>query len=83
MKTGYCQMAIVDFFNCETVEDVNAYPKVRITAEVTLCERAAIHHINTDEVKCKLARAVADNAVISKADDGKPKKEGPDGDTAD
>ena len=81
MKTDYCKMAIVDFFNCETAEDVNAYPKVRITAEVTLCERGKIHHFNTDEVKYRLEKAVAEAAWLCKDDDDKPKKEGPDGDT--
>ena len=70
MTTDYCKKAVASFFNCETVEDIEAFPKVRISAEVTLCERAAIHHFNTDEVKYRLEKAVAEAAWLCRHDDG-------------
>jgi hypothetical protein len=36
-------------FNCETDEVADAFPKVRINAEVAI-DRGGIHHINTDEI---------------------------------
>ena len=48
-------------FNCETDEVADAFPKVRINAEVAI-DRGGIHHINTDEIKAALENAVK-NAV--------------------
>ena len=81
MATDYCKKAVVSFFNCESIEDIHTFPKIRITAEITLCERAMIHHFNTDEVKYRLGRAVGEAAWLSK-DEDEPQG-GADGDTAD
>ena len=48
-------------FNRETDEAADAFPKVRINAEVAI-DRGGIHHINTDEIKAALEKAVK-NAV--------------------
>lgn len=44
-------------FDCKTVEDVEAFPKVYITAEVVI-DRAKVHHVNTDEIKAAIEKAV-------------------------
>ena len=48
-------------FDCQTVEDAEAFPKVCITAEL-IVERGAIHRVNTDEIKAAIENAVK-NAV--------------------
>ena len=64
MKIDYCKLAITTFFDCDTIEDFEAYPKVRISAEITLAEMRKIHHFNTDEVKHRLEKAVAEAAWL-------------------
>ena len=44
-------------FDCKTVEDVLAFPKVYITAEVII-DKGKIHHVNTDEIKAAIEKAV-------------------------
>ena len=54
-------IALANFFDCETTEDHTLLPKVRIVAEITI-DRGEIHHVNTDEIKEAIRKAVK-NAV--------------------
>ena len=54
-------IAIPTHFDCQTIEDAKAFPKVCITAEL-IVDRGAIHHVNTDEIKAAIENAVK-NAV--------------------
>lgn len=51
------EFALTSYFDCKTVEDFESYPKVYITAEVTI-NKGKIHHINTDELKAEIEKAV-------------------------
>lgn len=51
------EFALTSYFDCKTVEDFEAYPKVCITAEVTI-DKGKIHHTNTDELKAAIEKAV-------------------------
>lgn len=51
------EVALTSYFDCKTVEDFEAYPKVCITAEVTI-DKGKIHHTNTDELKAAIEKAV-------------------------
>ena len=66
------KLAITNFFNCETTEDSEAFTKVRVVAEIVL-DFQEIHHVNTDEVKYRLQKAVQD-AVWFKEKPCKPKE---------
>ena len=66
------KLAITNFFNCEATEDSEAFTKVRVVAEIVLDFRE-IHHVNTDEVKYRLQKAVQD-AVWFKEKPCKPKE---------
>ena len=66
------KLAITNFFNCETTEDSEAFTKVRVVAEIVLDFRE-IHHVNTDEVKYQIQKAVQD-AVWFKEKSCKPKE---------
>ena len=54
-------IAIPTHFDCQTIEDAEAFPKVCIMAEL-IVDRGAIHHVNTDEIKAAIENAVK-NAV--------------------
>lgn len=54
------KLALTTFFDFDTVEDNEAFTKVRVTAEITLYFRGLIHHVNTDEVRTRLQQAVVD-----------------------
>ena len=54
-------IAMTTYFDCKTIEDADALPKVCITAEL-IVDSGAIHHVNTDEVKAAIENAVK-NAV--------------------
>ena len=49
--------AVTTYFDCRTTEDVEAYPKVCITAEVAI-DKAKVHHVNTDEIKATIEQSV-------------------------
>lgn len=51
------KFAVTTYFDCNTIEDVEAYPKVCITAEVAI-DKAKVHHVNTDEIKAAIEKAV-------------------------
>lgn len=55
VKTG--EFALTSYFDCKTIEGFDAYPKVCITAEVTV-GKGKIHHTNTDELKAAIEKAV-------------------------
>lgn len=59
MKKG--NVALTNFFECETTEEHTSFPKVRVVAEIVI-DRGKIHHVNTDEIKAELENAVK-NAV--------------------
>ena len=44
------KFAVTTHFDCNTVEDVSAFPKVCITAVLTI-GKGKIHNVNTDEIK--------------------------------
>lgn len=51
------EYAVTTYFDCRTTEDVGAYPKICISAEVAI-EKAKVHHVNTDEIKAAVEKAV-------------------------
>lgn len=51
------KFAVTTYFDCRTTEDVEAYPKVCITAEVAI-DKAKVHHVNTDEIKATIEQSV-------------------------
>lgn len=55
------RIAIPTHFDCQTIEDAAAFPKLCITAEL-IVDRGAIHHVNKDEIKAAIKNAVK-NAV--------------------
>ena len=61
MMANTCKIAIPTYFDCKTIEDAEAYPKVCITAEL-IVDIGAIHHVNTYEIKEAIKNAVK-NAV--------------------
>jgi len=57
--------AMTTYFDCKTIEDAGAFPKVCITAELIIDSGNIyhkIHHVNTDEIKAAIENAVK-NAV--------------------
>ena len=54
-------IAIPTHFDCQTIEDAYAFPKVCIKAELII-DSGKIHHVNTDEIKAAIENAVK-NAV--------------------
>ncbi len=59
MKKG--NVALTNFFECETTEEHTSFPKVRVVSEIVI-DRGKIHHVNTDEIKAAIENAVK-NAV--------------------
>lgn len=57
VTTKTSKFAVTTYFDCKTVEDVEAYPKVCITAEVTI-DKGMVHHVNTDEIKATIEQSV-------------------------
>ena len=55
------RIAIPTHFDCQTIEDAEAFPKVCIMAEL-IVDCGAIHHVNTYEIKAAIENAVK-NAV--------------------
>ena len=51
------KFAKTSYFDCKTVEDFEAFPKVCITSEVII-DKGEIHHVNTDEIKAAIEKAV-------------------------
>ena len=51
------KFAKTSYFDCKTVEDVEVFPKVCIAAEVII-DKGKIHHVNTDEIKAAIEKAV-------------------------
>lgn len=61
MMVNTSKIAIPTYFDCKTIEDAEAFPKVSITAELII-DCGAIHHVNTGEIKAAIENAVK-NAV--------------------
>ncbi len=57
------KFAKASYFDCKTVEDFEEYPKVCITSEVVI-DRGKIHHVNTDEIKAAIEKAVKDSVWL-------------------
>ena len=55
------KITMLTYFDCKTIEDADALPKVCITAELII-DSGKIHHVNTDEIKAAIENAVK-NAV--------------------
>ncbi|MBQ6140789.1 MAG: hypothetical protein IJI54_05830 [Kiritimatiellae bacterium] len=51
------------YFDCKTVEDSEAFPKVCITSEMVI-DKGEIHHVNTDEIKAAIEKAVKTSVWI-------------------
>jgi len=51
------EFALTSYFDCKTVEDFEVFPKVCITAEVTI-DKGKILQINTDELKAAIEKAI-------------------------
>ena len=47
------KFAVTTHFDCNTVEDVSAFPKVCITAVLTI-GKGKIHNVNTAEIKTSI-----------------------------
>ena len=61
MMVNTSKIAIPTYFDCKTIEDAEAFPKVCITAELII-DSGKIHHVNTDDIKAAIENAVK-NAV--------------------
>lgn len=57
IETNTSKFAVTSYFDCRTIEDVEAYPKVCIAAEVTI-DKAKVHHVDTDKIKSEIEKAV-------------------------
>ena len=57
IETKTSKFAAISYFDCRTIEDVKEYPKVCITAEVTI-DKAMVHHVDTDKIKSEIEKAV-------------------------
>lgn len=63
MKVDTSKMASIQFFDLRTCEDVGAYPKVDVSATVTI-DKGMIHHVNTDEIKAAIEAAVKNSVWL-------------------
>ena len=57
VETNTSKFAVTTYFDCRTIEDVEAYPKVCIAAEVTV-DKAKVHHVDTDKIKSEIEKVV-------------------------
>lgn len=57
IETNTSKFAVTSYFDCRTIEDVEAYPKVCISAEVTV-DKAKVHHVDTDKIKSEIEKVV-------------------------
>lgn len=55
--TTLSEIAATSYFSCETVEEVNAFPKVCIVSKVQI-DKGEIKHINTNVIKAAIEDAV-------------------------
>ena len=57
MMVKTSNIAMTTYFDCKTIEDAEAFPKVCITAELII-DSGKIHHVNTDEINAAIENAV-------------------------
>lgn len=59
--------AVATFFDCDTIEDWQTFPKIRINAEVTI-ENGKITQTNTKAIKAAIEEAVKANVLLEVKD---------------
>ena len=71
------KQVFLNYFKCETTEGSSSFPKMEVVAELVLDsgKLARVHHINTDEIKHALEKAVL-GAVWFNDVKVEPEKEG-------
>ena len=62
--TGKCEMADVTFFDCDTIEDAGALPKIKIAAEVTFAKIKTINNVDTNAIRSRLLAAAVDAVMF-------------------
>lgn len=65
--TKNSKYAVATFFDCDTIEDWESFPKIRISAEVTV-EDCKIMQTNTKAIKTAIEEAVKDNVLLEVKD---------------
>lgn len=55
--------SVATFFDCDTIEDWQSFPKIRISAEVAV-EKGKIMQINTKAIKTAIEEAVKENVLL-------------------
>ena len=65
--TKNSKYAVATFLDCETIEDWQTFPKIRINAEVTI-EKGKIMQINTKAIKTAIKEAVKENVLLEVKD---------------
>ena len=61
--TKNSKYAVATFFDCDTIEDCQSFPKIRISAEVTV-EEGKIMQTNTKALKTAIEEAVKANVIL-------------------
>lgn len=61
--TKNSKYAVATFFDCDTIEDWQSCPKIRINAEVAV-EYGKIMQINTKAIKTAIEEAVKANVLL-------------------
>lgn len=65
--TKTSKYAVATFFDCDTIEDWQSFPKIRISAEVTI-EEGTIMQTNTKAIKTAIEEAVKANVLLEVKD---------------
>ena len=66
--TKKSKYTIATFFDCDTIEDWQASPKIRINAEVII-EVGKIMQVNTKAIKTAIEEAVKENVLLEVKDE--------------
>ena len=65
--TKTSKYAVATFFDCDTIEDWQTFPKIRINAEVAI-ENGKITQTNTKAIKTAIEEAVKANVLLEVKD---------------
>ena len=65
--TKTSKYAVATFFDCDTIEDWQSFPKIRISAEVTI-EEGQVIQTNTKALKTAIEEAVKVNVLLDVKD---------------
>ena len=65
--TKNSKYAVATFFDCDIIEDWRSFPKIRITAEVTV-EDGKIIQTNTKAIKTAIEEVVKKNVLLEVKD---------------